>query len=608
MKKKLLSIVLAISMICAFVPLVVSAETTATSGTCGDNVTWTLSDDGTLTISGTGDMDSSDFSRYDIKSVIIENGVTSIGNAAFQLCSKLTSIEIPNSVTSIGDRAFQLCNDLTSIEIPDSVTSIGNAAFKWCFNLTNVEFSNSLTQIGNYAFLECESLTNIEIPDSVTEIGDGAFAYCYGLISINVDKDNPKFCSVDGNLFNKDKTELIQYAIGKNEKSYIVPTGVMTIGDYAFNRCKSLTSIEIPSSVTSIGDNALLNCSVLTSINVNKDNPKFCSIDGNLFSKDKTELIQYAAGKYESYIVPTGVTKIGANAFYDCYGLSGIELPDSVTSIGDSAFFCCESLTSIKIPNSVTSIGDYAFHSCESLTSIEIPNSITSIGDSVFSDCIGLTSIEIPNSVTSIGNSVFFDCTGLTSIEIPNSITSIGDHAFSDCTGLTSIEIPNSVPSIGFGAFYGCTELTSIGIPCSVTSIEGCAFSDCTNLTDVYYSGTKEQWNEIYISSESNDDLKNATIHYKRNLPITTATITKEETSEAYTFNVEPEQKYEDCYVYAAMYDENGLLTGFNRVPLETSGSTNISVGKTDNAESAKVFVLSDMLQPVIQAQEFNIE
>ena len=289
----------------------------------------------------------------------------------------------------------------------------------------------------------------------------------------------------------------------------------------------------------SIGNRALSYCQSLTSINVDKDNSKYYSIDGNLFNKDKLILIQYALGKTEkSYIVPNGVTSIGAGAFGYCENLISIELPDSVISIGVGAFEYCENLTSIEIPNSVTSIGAGTFEHCENLTSIKIPNGIKNIGDYAFENCLNLIRIEIPNSVTKINER---------------------------------------------------------------------AFRKCTDLTDVYYNGTKKQWNEINIGNY-NDDLKNATIHYKRDIPLTTATIKTEKVGEAYTFNVEPEQKYEDCYVYAAMYDENGLLTGFNRVPLETSGSTNFSVGKTDNAESAKVFILSDMLQPVIATQEFTLE
>ena len=505
MKKKLLSIVLALSMLCAFVPLVASAEV-ATSGTCGENLTWTLGEDGTLTISGTGDMYdyyNDFFGQSKIKNVIIKNGVTSIGNSAFEICGKLTSIEIPNSVTSIGNRAFNYCRSLTSIKIPNSVKSIGDSTFEDCSSLTSVEISNSVTSIDDYMFRNCEKLISIEIPNSVKSIGDYAFEDCSSLTNIEI------------------------------------PNSVKSIGDGAFEHCNNLTSIEIPNSVMSIGNRALSYCQSLTSINVDKDNSKYYSIDGNLFNKDKLILIQYALGKTEkSYIVPNGVTSIGAGAFEYCEHLTSIEIPNSVTSIGAGAFGYCENLISIELPDSVISIGAGAFGHCENLISIELPDSVISIGVYAFENCLNLIRIEIPNSVTKINER---------------------------------------------------------------------AFRKCTDLTDVYYNGTKKQWNEINIGNY-NDDLKNATIHYKRDIPLTTATIKTEKVGEAYTFNVEPEQKYEDCYVYAAMYDENGLLTGFNRVPLETSGSTNISVGKTDNAESAKVFILSDMLQPVIATQEFTLE
>mgnify|MGYP003015123663 FL=1 len=167
---------------------------------------------------------------------------------------------------------------------------------------------------------------------------------------------------------------------------------------------------------------------------------------------------------------------------------------------------------------------------------------------------------------------------------------------------------------IGEDAFNNCSNLNKIYIPKNVTEIEKGAFAGCANLTTVEYSGNQSDWNEIYIGTD-NENLTNATINYNNALtpkqtpiPITKATITKTETDITYDFDVATENTYEDCYVYAAMYDENGLLTGFNRVPLETSGSTNISVGKTDNAESAKVFILSDMLQPVIATQEFTLE
>ena len=568
MKKRFLSIVLVLSMLCTFVPLVASA---AISGTCGENLTWTLDDSGTLTISGTGDMtDWESPSKTDqdcpwhycavkVNNIVIKNGVTSIGNYAFQGC-KISSIEIPDSVITIGEGAFGGCSSLTSIDVSNNVMSIGSTAFSNCCKLT----------------------------------------------SINVDKNNPKYCSVDGNLFNKDKTELMQYAIGKTEKSYIVPDSVIIIGEKAFSISESLTSVEIPDSVTRVGDLAFSSCRSLTNINLPSS---IMSIGEDVFSRCES---------LTNIKIPSGVTSIGDFMFYNCKSLTSIEIPNGVTHVGYSAFYNCESLTSIKIPSSITWIGDSAFYNCKSLTNINVDQDnvkYCSIDGSLFNKdktellqyAIGKTekSYMVPNGVTNIGDKAFSGCGNLTSIELPSGVTSIGDSAFYECDSLASIELPSGVMSIGNNTFYGSNSLTSIELPSSVTSIGNGAFYKCDSLTDVYYNSTKKQWNEINIGNY-NDDLKNAIIHYI--LPMTTATITKEETSEAYTFNVEPEQKYEDCYVYEAMYDENGLLTGFNRIPLETSGSTTISIDKTDKVESAKVFVLSDMLQPVIQAQEFNIE
>jgi len=336
------------------------------SDTCGDNLTWDLYDNGTLTISGTGAMtdwglsESAPWYSYDnnIKKVIINNGVTSIGNRAFWSCISLISVTIPGSVTSIEDDAFEGCSSLTSITIPASVTSIGDRTF-----------------------FGCSSLTSITIPASVTSIGVSAFILCSSLTSIDVAQNNKNYSSEEGVLFNKNKTEIIHYPAGKTEKNYTIPASVTSIGNSAFYNCSSLTSITIPASVTSIGRAAFYDCSGLTSITI-----------------------------------PTSVTSIGNHAFYDCSSLTSIIIPASVTSIGDYAFCKCSGLTSITIPTSVTSIGNHAFYNCSSLTSITIPDSVTSIGDYAFNSCSSLTSITIPASVTSIGNSAFEYCSELTDV------------------------------------------------------------------------------------------------------------------------------------------------------------------------------------------------
>ena len=243
------------------------------SGSCGENVTYSFVEStGTLTISGTGAMTKYNSSnrpwynyRSSIKKVVINNGVTSIGDYAFYGCTGLTSITIPNSVTSIGYQAFFFCKRLTSITIPNSVTTIGSNAFSYC-----------------------EGLTSITIPNSVTSIGDYAFLECTGLTSINVAEDNLNYASVDGVLYNKDKNTLIMYPQGKTG-SITIPNSVTSIRNYAFDGCTGLTSVTIPNSVTSIGESAFSGCTGLTSITI-----------GN------------------------GVTSIGEAAFLECTGLTSM--------------------------------------------------------------------------------------------------------------------------------------------------------------------------------------------------------------------------------------------------------------------------------------------
>ena len=183
------------------------------SGTCGPDLKWRLTDDGVLTISGKGEMDDYRFSPwqyYDIKRVIIGNRVTSIGNSAFYGCSSLTSVTIPNSVTTIGKTAFSYCNSLTSVTIPNSVTTIGVGAFNYCSHLTSVTIGNSVTTISNYTFIGCTNLQKVHIGKSVKAIGEDAFSSCINITQISSEAVVPPTCEIGVFTYiNKSKCKLI---------------------------------------------------------------------------------------------------------------------------------------------------------------------------------------------------------------------------------------------------------------------------------------------------------------------------------------------------------------------------------------------------------------
>ena len=541
------------------------------SGECGENLTWTLNENGVLTISGTGDMENyekncvGDSCSYpntpwkeyieEIKTVVIESGVTSIGDYAFESYSALTSVTIPEGVTSIGDSTFYNCYALTSVTIPDSMTSIG-----WG------------------AFYRCPAITSMTIPDSVTSIGFAAFSGCTSLTSIEVASDNEYYSSLDGVLFNKDATELAYFPSGR-AGDYTIPNGVISIGNNAFAECEALTSVTIPNSVTSIGNCAFALVGSLKdayylgtqeqweAITIGASNDELINaeihfapaISGSCgenltWTLNENGVLTIsgtgAMADYVDYSMALNGTVFTNNApWYSKYieQIIAVVIEPGVTSIGDSAFWACHALTSVTIPNSVTSIGRAAFSNCHALTSMTIHADVTNIGEAAFFYCKALTSIEVASnnehyssvdgilfnkdatelvcypggrtgsytiseSVNSVCNYAFSGCAALTSVTIPDSVTSIGKQTFSGCTALTDVTIPDRVTSIGDYAFYNCFELASVTIPESVMSIGERAFYGCTALTDVYYTGTRAQWYSISIGAD-NEPLLNAALH-----------------------------------------------------------------------------------------------
>ena len=523
-----------------------------------DNLTWKLYEDGTLNISGKGAMKDYIYGNnksparlnLSVTSIVIEEGVTSIGDYAFENCDNLTSITIPGNVESIGEDAFYNCDNLTDVTLQDGVKSIGRSAFIWCNNLTNIVLPNSVTSIGYFAFKDCTSLTSIKIPSSVTSMDSKAFYNCSSLETISLDCDSP----LKRTDFGK-QADLVSYTPHTLIKTEAKAATCTEDGNKAYWTCEHCgkyflsddtnpeTAKAVEQSETIIPALKHKNATTRGASEPTETEPgysgdRYCPDCDTVFEKGYTYWNEdnLTWKLYEDGTL--NISGTGAMKDYDSDdspatqkkdSVKKVVIEDDVTSIGDYAFWNCSNLTSITIPDSVTIIGNSAFNACSSLTSLTIPNSVTSIGEGAFYACSSLTSITIPNSVTSIGEGAFYACSSLTSITIPDSVTSIGDVTFSNCSSLTSITIPDSVTSIGNSAFYGCSSLKTISLSCKST-LKKSDFGKQADLVsytshtlkkteakDATYAenGNKEYWTcehcgKYFLSDDSNSETAKA--------------------------------------------------------------------------------------------------
>ena len=527
------------------------------NGTCGGNLTWSMDGSGTLTISGTGEMtnysldDVAPWEANEVKAVIIEDGVTSIGDFAFNKCIELSNITLSDSVTTIGEQAFRNCRRLTQVTISKKVTSIGDRAFLGCQKLTSVDvdydnqyysstdgilFNKDKTTL--ILFPNAKSVQEYSVPEEVTHIADRAFYGCQmnkitigqsvesiglkafggNIVTIDIDSNNTYYSSLDGNLFNKDKTLLIRYSAGKTATTYTVPNSVTTVGEYAFFDSIYLESVVFGKNVEIIEESIFENCEALTSVTIYE---KIAQISNWAFSEcPQLKIVNYNGTvaqfnkiKIEKYNTPLLVADI-------CYmndtildsGTCGdtvkwvLNKDGLLTIRGKGPMYnysayadvpwypLHKNIISIDILNGVESIGDRAFQECANIESVSISESVKSIGMKAFMNCKKLENVIIPDGVTTLDNRAFAQCYSLTEVIIGNGIISIGDWCFMACEKLEEIKIGNSVQSIGEGAFESCS-IAEITLPASVNSISG-AFYYCNSLEKI----TVEEDNQYFCS------------------------------------------------------------------------------------------------------------
>ena len=460
---------------------------------CGTNAKWSL-EDGVLTISGRGAID--DYgkaasqpwyaSRALITSIVVEEGVTAIGNFNFYGLTNLENVTLARSVTDIGDYAFKNCSGIKELTLPTKLVHIGESAFYGCTGLSQIELPNSLASTGTYVFKNCTGLESAKLSSGMSRVSESLFYGCTKLTNVTIPEE---IKTIDGYAF-KNCTNLAGAKLPSTltklgESAFygctkltdiVIPDGVANIGSYSFKACTGLSSVTLPANLKRIDESAFYGCTALRNIEIPEGTT---DIDSYVF-KNCTALTNVK--------LPQSLVQIGESAFY-ASKLNEVTIPDSVTTIGSYAFKNCASLAEVTLPANLSKIQESAFYGCEKLTTLEIPDKVKSIEGYAFRKCTALQSVQFPAALRQIGESAFYGCTALKQIALPEGVTSIDGYAFKSCTSLKTISLPSTLEKFGDSAFYGCTTVPEIQIPANVREIGGDAFSRCSGLKVVEFVG-----------------------------------------------------------------------------------------------------------------------
>ena len=432
--------------------------------------------------------------------------VTQLRYVAFRGANQIKTVMMPNTITKIDWEAFSRCTSLENVYLPEGLQSLEHYAFLECSSMEYIKLPETLEEIDHNVFVDCSSLKELYIPAKTATIGYNVFIGCDSLERYEIAPDNPNYSSLDGVLYNKAGTVLRAYPLGRKDKTFIVPNGVLAIDSQAFSFAKYIENVTVSDTVTTIAGGAFYGCPNLRSIHLGRNvetiehsgyttliggcpnfttftvsnyNWDFKAVDGVLYNKAGNKLVIYPVGKKETHYT----------------------FPANVTKVGTFALAYANNLESVFIPNTLKTYDGYAFYGCENLKIIEWQEGCTRTGSGTAYECVNLTTAILPSTITQIDSVVFNECSSLTTVNIPYGVTRIEVVAFGECESLETITIPNTVTFIG-----------------------QYAFSHCTTLNVINYQGTKAEWNAItkeadwirYVNGPINIICTDGTITFSR--------------------------------------------------------------------------------------------